>query len=48
MVPQVFRYFDLVLVNQEKEWKTVNHWFIAQTGIDVIFTQRKKVELENI
>jgi hypothetical protein len=45
MVPQVLRYFDLRLADPKKEWKTVNHWFIAQTGIEVVFTQRKKLDL---
>jgi len=48
MVPQVFRYFDLKLANPNKEWKTVNHWFIAQSGIDVLFEQKRTIDLKNV
>jgi len=48
MVPQVLRYFDLQLADPNAEWETVNHWFIVQKNIKVIFTQRREVDLHNI
>lgn len=47
-IPQVFRYFDLKLAHPEREWRTTNRWFIVQKDVEVIFTQRKKVDLQNV
>jgi cytochrome P450 len=35
LVPQLMRYFEFSLVDQEREWVTLNRWFNTQKGLDV-------------
>lgn len=37
------RKFDVRLVDEGKEWKVRNMWFVQQTGLECIFTPRKGV-----
>jgi len=40
LVPSFLRRFELELVEPEKEWKTVNSWFVRQENFDVRFKVR--------
>ena len=37
------REFDVRLVDEGKEWKVRNMWFVQQTGLECILTPRKGV-----
>jgi cytochrome P450 len=45
VVPQLLRYFEFRLVEQEKEWRTLNRWFNTQKGLEVYVRSRRKVDL---
>jgi cytochrome P450 len=45
LVPQLMRYFEFFLVDQEREWVTLNRWFNTQKGLDVNMRVRRKVDL---
>ena len=45
VVPQLLRYFEFRLVDQEREWVTLNRWFNTQKGLEVYVRSRKKVDL---
>ena len=34
LIPQLVRKFDFELSDPKTEWKTSNHWFVKQTGLD--------------
>ena len=45
VVPQLLRYFEFRLVDQERVWMTLNRWFNTQKGLEVYVRSRKKVDL---
>ena len=45
VVPQLLRYFEFRLVDQGREWVTLNRWFNTQKGLEVYVRSRKKVDL---
>jgi cytochrome P450 len=45
VVPQLLRYFELSLADQDAEWTTLNRWFNSQKGLIVNLRLRKKVDL---
>lgn len=45
LVPQLMRYFEFSLVDQEREWTTLNRWFNTQKGLIVNVRLRRKVDL---
>ncbi|KAI9654954.1 MAG: hypothetical protein M1821_005707 [Bathelium mastoideum] len=40
LIPEMMRMYDFRLVNPNKEWEILGHWFTKQTGIDMYFTKR--------
>lgn len=38
IIPQLFREFEIELVNEE--WRTKNVWFVQQSGLDVKLKRR--------
>jgi len=40
LIPELMRMYDFRLVNPDKEWEILGHWFTKQSGIDMYFTKR--------
>lgn len=40
-IPALMRMYDFRLVNPDKEWHILGHWFTKQTGLDMFFVKRK-------
>ena len=40
-IPELMRMYDFRLVDPNREWEILGHWFTKQTGIDMIFTKRR-------
>ena len=41
IIAELVRAFDVELVHPEREWKTVNRWFLRQTDMDMRLRRRK-------
>jgi hypothetical protein len=40
VVPEILRRYDVTLVDSKRSWKTINHFFMKQLGLDVTLTRR--------
>lgn len=40
LIPEMMRMYNFRLVEPEKEWEILGHWFTKQTGIDMFFVKR--------
>jgi cytochrome P450 len=40
LIPQLLREYEVMLVDPSKEWKTMNVWFVQQSGVECILTKR--------
>jgi cytochrome P450 len=40
LIPELMRKYDFRLVNPDREWEILGHWFTKQSGIDMYFTKR--------
>jgi hypothetical protein len=41
LIPQIFRAFNIELVDPKKDWVEHNTWFVKQTGIDCRLSKRQ-------
>jgi cytochrome P450 len=42
VVPEILRRYDVALTDPNKSWKTINHFFMKQLGLNVVLTEREK------
>jgi hypothetical protein len=42
VIPQIFRAFDIELVNPQEVWKTTNWWLVKQADMDCYVKRRMK------
>ncbi|KAK4948640.1 hypothetical protein LTR10_012644 [Elasticomyces elasticus] len=40
VVPEILRHFDITLSEPAKPWKTINHFFVKQEGLNVMLKER--------
>jgi hypothetical protein len=40
LIPQLLRAYEVRLVDPSKEWKTMNFWFVQQSGVECVLTKR--------